>query len=177
MKVSCERACDILNFKLKGFFKKTTLSVMNKTEIHTAEDIYEGRLRGNQLMASGIPLTPESARYLWSSIRMAEVTWLDLADNQLGDVGLIELAECDLLKNVQYLNLNQNGITDEGLTFLSKSKFLTKLKRLHLKNNLIKGLGIYDLFNSETLKDLSTFQIHDGWTCKKMDGWRYNPQG
>ena len=151
--------------------------MMNKTEIHTAEDIYEGRLRGNQLMASGIPLTPESARYLWSSIKMVGVSWLDLADNQLGDVGLIELAECDLLKNVQYLNLNQNGITDEGLTFLSKSKFLTKLKRLHLKNNLIKGLGIYDLFNSETLKDLSTFQVHDGWTCKKMDGCRYNPQG
>ena len=151
--------------------------MMNKTEIHNAEDIYEGRLRGNQLMASGIPLTPESARYLWSSIRMVDVTWLDLADNQLGDIGLIELAECDLLKNIQYLNLNQNGITDEGLTFLSKSKFLSKLKRLHLKNNLIKGLGIYDLFNSETLKDLSTFQVHDGWTCKKMDGWRYNPQG
>ena len=150
---------------------------MSKIEIHSVEDIYEGRLRGNQLMASGIPLTPESARYLWSSTQMINVSWLDLADNQLGDTGLIELAECGLLKNVQYLNLNQNGITDEGLTFLSKSKFLTKLKRLHLKNNLIKGQGILNLFNSEALKDLSTFQIHDGWTCKKMDGWRYNSQG
>jgi hypothetical protein len=150
---------------------------MSKTKILTAEDIYEGRLRGNQLMASGIPLTPESARYLWSSSRMAGVTWLDLADNQLGDAGLIELSDCELLKNIQYLNLNQNGITDKGLTFLSKSKYLTKLKRLHLKNNLINGLGVLDLFNSETLNDLSTFQIHDGWTCKKMDGWRYNPQG
>ena len=150
---------------------------MNKTIIHTAEDIFDGRLRGNQLMASGIPLTPESARYLWSSQRMTEITWLDLADNQLGDIGLIELAECDLLKNVQYLNLNQNGVTDEGLTWLSKSKVLSKLKRLHLKNNLIKGHGVLDLFNSETLLDLSTFQVHDGWTCKKMDGWRYNPQG
>ncbi|MBT5986888.1 MAG: hypothetical protein HOG74_09865, partial [Nitrospina sp.] len=67
---------------------------MNKTKIQNAEDIYEGRLRGNQLMASGISLTPESARYLWSSVRMVDVSWLDLADNQLGDVGLIELAEC-----------------------------------------------------------------------------------
>ena len=99
--MSCERACDILHFELKGLFKKTTLSAMNKTEIHNAEDIYEGRLRGNQLMASAIPLTPESARYLWSSIRMVDVTWLDLADNQLGYAGLIELAECDLLKNVR----------------------------------------------------------------------------
>ena len=128
-------------------------------------------------MASGISLTSESARLLWASSRMIEVTWLDLADNQLGDVGITELANCDLLGNVQYLNLNRNGVTDEGLTYLSKSKYLTKLKRLHLKNNLIKGLGILNLFNSETLKNLSTFQIHDGWTCKKMDGWRYNPQG
>tara|TARA_B100001105_G_C22246602_1_gene380643 strand:- start:131 stop:583 length:453 start_codon:yes stop_codon:yes gene_type:complete len=150
---------------------------MKEVRIHTVEDIYEGRLRGNQLMASGIPLTPESARLLWASARMAEVTWLDLADNQLGDVGLLELADCDLLANVQYLNLNRNGVTDEGLTYLSKAKYLTKLKRLHLKNNLIEGLGILNLFNSETLKNLSTFQIHDGWTCKKMDGWRYNPQG
>ena len=150
---------------------------MSITKIHTVDDIFEGRLRGNQLMASGIPLTPETARYLWSSLKMAEVTWLDLADNQLGDLGLIDLANCELLKNVQYLNLNQNGITDKGLSFLSKSKFLTKLKRLHLKNNLIDGQGVWNLFNSESLKDLSTFQVHDGWTCKKMDGWRYNPQG
>jgi hypothetical protein len=150
---------------------------MSITKIHTAEDIFKGRLRGNQLMASGIPLTFESARYLWSSSKMVDVTWLDLADNQLGDTGLIELSECELLKNVQYLNLNQNGITDEGLTSLSKSKILTKLKRLHLKKNLLTGPGIVDLYNSETLNELSTFQIHDGWTCKKMDGWRYNPQG
>ena len=150
---------------------------MKEVRIHTVEDIYEGRLRGNQLMASGIPLTPESARLLWASARMAEVTWLDLADNQLGDVGLLELADCSLLTNVQYLNLNRNGVTDEGLTYLSKSKYLTKLKRLHLKHNLIKGSGILSLFDSETLENLSTFQIHDGWTCKKMDGWRYNPQG
>jgi len=23
---------------------------------------------------------------------------------------------------------------------------------------------------------LSTFQINDGWTCKKKEGWRYKPQ-
>ena len=170
-------ACEFLPFKLKECFEKNNWFVMNKTQIHTAEDIYKGRLRGNQLMASGIPLTPKSARLLWVSARMKEVTWLDLADNQLGDVGLIELANCDLLANIQYLNLNKNGVTDEGLTYLSSSKHLTKLKRLHLKNNLIEGPGIMALFDSETLENLSTFQIHDGWICKKMDGWRYNPQG
>ena len=128
-------------------------------------------------MASGVPLTPDSARLLWASEIMKEVTWLDLGDNQLGDEGVGELADCALLANVQYLNLNKNGVTDEGLVLLSRSKYLTKLKRLHLKNNDIEGLGILALFDSVTLENLSTFQVHDGWTCKKREGWRYNPQG
>ena len=128
-------------------------------------------------MASGIPLTPYSARLLWASARMTEVTWLDLGDNQLGDEGVRELADCELLTNVQYLNLNKNGVTDEGLILLSQSKYLPKLKRLHLKNNSIEGPGILALFDSVTLENLSTFQVHDGWTCKKREGWRYNPQG
>ena len=151
--------------------------MVSKSQIITVEDIYEGRLRGNQLMASGIPLTPDLARLLWASTTISNVTWLDLGDNQLGDKGVGELANCKLLVNVQYLNLSQNGVTDEGLALLSRSKYLTKLKRLHLKNNSIKGLGVIDLFNSVTLESLSSFQVHDGWTCKKRDGWRYNPQG
>ena len=150
---------------------------MTKNRINTAGDIYKGRLRGNQLMASGIPLTPDSASFLWASARMREVTWLDLGDNQLGDIGVQMLAECELLTNVQYLNLSKNNVTDEGLVFLSRSKYLTKLKRLHLKDNPIEGFGILALFDSSTLVNLSTFQIHDGWTCKKREGWRYNPQG
>ena len=157
--------------------KYLILYFMNKNQIQTAEDIYEGRLRGNQLMASGISLTLDLARLLWISEKIKNVSWLDLADNQLGDDGLIELASCDQLINVQYLNLNKNGITDKGLLFFSESKNLPNLKRLHLKNNQIEGGGIMALFNSSTLNNLSTFQVHDGWTCKKMDGWRYSSQG
>jgi len=151
--------------------------MVSKSQIITVEDIYEGRLRGNQLMASGIPLTPGLARLLWASNTISNVTWLDLGDNQLGDKGVAELANCKLLANVQYLNLSQNGITDKGLSYLAKSQYLTNLKRLHLKNNSIQGSGLLLLFNSVTLGNLSTFQIHDGWTCKKREGWRYNPQG
>jgi hypothetical protein len=77
---------------------------------------------------------------------------------------------------VQYLNLNKNGISDQALKDLAESNCLPKLKRLHLKDNLIQGSGVVALFESQTLDNLSTFQINSGWTCKKREGWRYNPQ-
>lgn len=140
------------------------------------EEIFEGRLRGNQLMLSGKGLNAEEARLLWQSSRMLEISWLDLDDNNLGDQGVQDMVECEFLENVQYLNLNQNSVSDEGLKFLAKAKNLGKLKRLHLKENPIKGEGLISLFNSETLVNLSTFQVHEGWTCKKREGWRYKPQ-
>ncbi len=142
----------------------------------SVEEIFEGRLRGNQCMLSGLHLSPEEARLLWQTERMKEVSWLDLDDNALGDEGVKELAECPLLENVAYLNLNKNGITDQGLEYLAESKYLANLKRLHLKGNSIQGAGVLALFESQTLDNLATFQINDGWTCKKRDGWRYNPQ-
>ena len=140
------------------------------------ESIFEGRLRGNQAMLSGLGLTPEEARLLWQAPRLKEVSWLDLDDNQLGDEGLGELAECEYLENIQYLNLNKNGVTDAGLQKLAQSKCLPKLKRLHLKHNPIEGPGVIALFESQTLDGLTTFQVNEGWTCKKREGWRYNPQ-
>ncbi len=124
---------------------------MPREKFNTAEELYEGRLRGNQLMASGIDLGPEEARLLWGSEKIKGVSWLDLADNKLGDQGVKELSECELLKNVQYLNL----------------------KHLHLKQNEIKGEGIIALFQSATLDNLQKFNINDGWSCRKREGWRY----
>ncbi len=151
--------------------------MIQREKFADADSIFEGRLRGNQAMLSGLGLEPEEARLLWASPRIQEVSWLDLDDNALGDAGVAELAECELLANVQYLNLNKNGVTDLGLQKLAHSKILTKLKRLHLKDNAITGSGVVALFESQTLEGLATFQINEGWTCKKREGWRYNPQG
>ena len=147
-----------------------------RTQFTDVESIFEGRLRGNQAMLSGLGLSVEEARLLWQTPRLQEVSWLDLDDNQLGDAGLAELAGCAHLENVQYLNLNKNGITDAGLLKLAESKCLPKLKRLHLKGNPIEGSGVIALFESQTLDGLSTFQVNEGWTCRKREGWRYNPQ-
>ena len=150
--------------------------MVQRTQFTDVESIFEGRLRGNQAMLSGLGLTAEEARLLWQAPRLKEVSWLDLDDNQLGDEGVAELAQCELLDNVQYLNLNKNGVTDAGLQKLAESKCLPKLKRLHLKHNRIEGPGVIALFESQTLDGLTTFQINEGWTCKKREGWRYNPQ-
>ncbi len=147
-----------------------------REKITALESILDGRLRGNQMMLSGIGLTPVEARLLWQSSILSEISWLDLDDNQLGDEGVCDLADCKFLSNIQYLNLNSNGISDAGLTILAGSIQLPKLKRLHLKNNLIKGEGVVALFSSQSLEGLQTFQVNDGWTCKKRDGWRYKPQ-
>ncbi len=146
------------------------------SRFESAEEIFAGRLRGNQLMLSGKGLTSQEARLLWQAPKMQNVSWLDLDDNNLGDLGVKEMVECPFLENVQYLNLNQNSLTDEGLRFLAVAKYLGKLKRLHLKENSIHGEGIIALYNSEALVSLSTFQVNDGWTCKKREGWRYKPQ-
>ena len=147
------------------------------TRFENVEMIFEGSLRGNQLMLSGKGLTVEEAKLLWESPRMKEVSWLDLDDNKLGDEGIQDLINAPVLENIQYLNLSKNGISDQGLEILAKAEFLGKLKRLHLKGNPIKGRGVVALFESKTLDCLSTFQINEGWTCKKREGWRYKPQG
>lgn len=145
-------------------------------KITDLESILAGRVRGNQMMLSGVGLTPVEARLLWQYPALEEISWLDLDDNRLGDEGVSDLAGCKFLNNVQYLNLNSNDISDAGILILAGSIHLPKLKRLHLKCNPIKGEGVVALFSSETLAGLQTFQINDGWTCKKRDGWRYKPQ-
>ena len=142
----------------------------------TVNDIFTGRRRGNQLMASGQGITTEEARLLWASSDMTEITWLDLDDNRLGDDGVEDLANCPLVENVQYLNLNGNGVSDKGLQALANSKYLSKLKRLHIKNNPIQGNGILALMNSQPLQALLNIHVNDGWTCKKREGWSYKPQ-
>ena len=146
---------------------------MAEVKFKDVDSIYEGRLRGNQLMLSGLNLTLDEIFLLCNSSKIEEVSWLDLDDNRLGDEGIKVLAECKFLTHIQYLNLNSNNISDMGIKALANSLFLSKLKRLHLKNNPISGEGIVALFNSETLQSLQTFQVHDGWSCKKREGWRY----
>jgi len=59
--------------------------MVQRKKFTDVESIFEGRLRGNQAMLTGLGLTAEEARPLWQAPRMKEVSWLDLDDNHLGD--------------------------------------------------------------------------------------------
>ena len=85
-------------------------------------------------------------------------------------------SKCGFTPQYEGLEEMYKELHDQGLEILAKAKFLGKLKRLHLKDNPIEGKGVVALFSSENLDSLSTFQINDGWTCKKREGWRYKPQ-
>ncbi len=151
--------------------------MMNETmRFGSFEELVEGRLRHNQLMLSGMGLTPDEARLLWESPRLLEINWLDLEDNRLGDAGVADLAASPNLANVQMLSLTSNNVTDAGLKSLAVSPHLARLKRLHLKNNPIRGEGVIALFQSPTLDNLTIFHINEGWSCRKREGWRYKPR-
>jgi len=142
----------------------------------TFDELVKGRIRGNQLMLSGMGLTAEDAALLWASPQLEGISWLDLEDNALGDAGVAGLARSPHAANVQYLSLTRNQVTDEGLRHLAESACLPKLKRLHLRDNPIQGPGIICLFHSQTLDGLQIFDINEGWSCRKREGWRYKPR-
>ena len=79
-----------------------------KIRFDNVEIILKGRLRGNQLMLSGKDLTAEEAKLLWESPKMKEISWLDLADNNLGDEGIRGLVDCPALENIQYFSYYLN---------------------------------------------------------------------
>lgn len=146
------------------------------TRFSSYEELVAGRSRGNQLMVSGMGLTPDEAQLLWTSPQLREISWLDLEDNRLGDAGVAGLAGCEHALNLQVLSLSKNQISDAGVMALAASPHLAKLKRLHLKNNPIKGPGIIALFESPALDNLTIFHINSGWSCRKREGWRYKSQ-
>ena len=72
---------------------------------------------------------------------------LNLDNNQIGDDGLIELANHFPHKTLTSLSVNRNNITDSSMG----SQGLTQVEELHLNNNVITDLGALDL--CKNLKD------------------------
>ncbi|KAG2392714.1 hypothetical protein C9374_011439 [Naegleria lovaniensis] len=67
--------------------------------------------------------------------RMKNLTSLNLAQNEIGDTGLVALAQSEFMSNLKFLNLNTNVVTFEGIQALATSRFMSNLEYLHLGND------------------------------------------
>ena len=64
---------------------------------------------------------------------LAEVTHLELGENQISDKGVSVLCNSPFTKNLKVLNLKSNKITETGAQFIAQAKNLTQLESLILK--------------------------------------------
>ena len=78
--------------------------------------------------------------FIWVRRRrgVATVT-LNLENKKLGDEEIIRLAEMDILAEVTNLELGENNISDKGLAALCSSLLTKKIKVLNLKSNNIRS--------------------------------------
>ena len=90
---------------------------------------------------------------------LAEVTHLDLGENDISDRGLSVLCNSPFTKNLKVLNLKSNDITEAGAQSLAQATNLSKLEQLILKFNRIGEQGAKYLAQSETLVNLTTLDL------------------
>ena len=79
---------------------------------------------------------------------------LCLENKKLGDEELIRLSEMEILAEVTNLDLGENDISDRGLSVLCNSAFTKNLKVLNLKSNNITEAGAQSLAQATNLSKL-----------------------
>ena len=90
---------------------------------------------------------------------LAEVTQLDLGENNISDVGVAALCQSPYTKKLKSLNLKSNSITEAGAEQLAKAPNLIHLEQLILKFNRIGEEGAKYLAESEILINLNTLDL------------------
>ena len=100
-------------------------------------------LRDGQLGASDIGM-------LLQAPALAQLRQLDLANNPIGDAGLLLLAKARCLSG----ELERTGLTDAGMVHLSRSEHLATLEVLRLSENRIGAPGVAALMTSTHLENL-----------------------
>ena len=79
---------------------------------------------------------------------------LCLENKKLGDDEVIRLAEMEILAELTHLDLGENDISDKGLSVLCNSPSTKNLKVLNLKSNNITEVGAQSLAQSTNLSQL-----------------------
>lgn len=59
---------------------------------------------------------------------MRNLIHLNLARNDIGDKGVLELAEASYMSNLTVLHLGDNNLTEAAAQYLSMGKFIVNLK-------------------------------------------------
>ena len=90
---------------------------------------------------------------------IAELSCVDLGNNQLGDEGVEMLLKSPHLKHLKKLELWSNKIGDEGAKMLSSAAQLKGLAELNLGTNEITAIGVDALQYSEELNSLRTLNL------------------
>ena len=92
---------------------------------------------------------------------IANLTFLDLSSNSLGDEGAAALAASPYLAQHTSLGLSENSIGDEGAAALAASPHLAQLTRLNLCENSIGDEGALALAASPHLAQLTNLYLWD----------------
>jgi uncharacterized protein (TIGR02996 family) len=105
------------------------------------------------------------AATLAGSLRLAQITSLNLRYNSIGDLGALALARSPHLANVLALDLALNRICAGGAQALAESPYLTKLTYLDLWGNRISSQGAEALLSSGQLANLTYLDLERNHIC------------
>ncbi|HEY7157808.1 MAG TPA: TIGR02996 domain-containing protein [Gemmataceae bacterium] len=121
------------------------------------DSLGEGHLQA--LYLRRISATNESAELLASSPSLANLTTLDLQQNNLGAAGMQTLADSPYLAALTHLDVGSNNLRDTGAKALAESPHLRRLTVLELAGNGIGGPGLQALATSDNLDRLRTLKL------------------
>ncbi len=141
----------------EGLKKKSDLDVFAKMPM--------GVIRTLSLAEQKI--SPDRVRVLLGE-RMANIEWLFLWSNPLGDEGLAAIAKESHLRKLRGLSIPYCEIGDAGLEALASSPVLDTIELLNFVDNPFSKKGISALANSPHLKKLKWVSI--GESAEKQYG-------
>ena len=79
----------------------------------------------------------------------------NLANQYIGDLGVLALLESSHASDLTELNLDENNLSDKAVIALAKTRQLVNLRSLSLVGNHIYDSGAIALTKSEGLKNLN----------------------
>ena len=131
-------------------------------KISIFENYIKSRLLKNQkkLEMNALEINAAEATYLSIYPKVNTVEFLDLRQNQLGDIGLEAIAKSKYLINLKELDLRNNQITRLGMQSLMVSPNMKKLIKLDLRLN---KMG--DKLWLKRLKETGNFPMMKEFKC------------